>query len=72
MSEKAQFGVLDVSPGAAGTDSDGNKQYMGSERRTENRRKYQERRGEVRFEPGKEDRRQRPGRREDDATSNFW
>ena len=72
MGEKAQFGVMDVSPGAAITDEDGNKQYRGVERRKENRRKEADRRTEVRFEPGKEDRRQTPGRREDDASPTFW
>ena len=72
MGEKAQFGVLDVSPGAATTDEKGNRQYKGVERRKENRRKKSDRRTEVRFEPGKEDRRQNSGRREDDASPTFW
>lgn len=72
MGEKAQFGIMDVTPGAATTDRDGNKQYKGTERRQDNRRQYQDRRAEVRFEPGKEDRRQVPGRREDDESVSFW
>ncbi len=72
MGEKAQFGVMDVSPGAASTDADGTKHYKGTERRKDNRRQNQDRRTEVRFEPGKEDRRQNPGRREDDAAPTFW
>lgn len=72
MAEKAQFGTLDISPGAAGTDDSGNKQYKGMDRRKDNRRQYQERRAEVRFEPGKEDRRQDPGRRDDDGGASFW
>lgn len=72
MGEKAQFGTLEISAGAAVKDNDGNKKYMGPERRRDNRRKNKDRRAEVRFEPGKEDRRQLPGRRDDDATPNFW
>ena len=72
MGEKAQFGTLDTSPGAATTDTKGKKQYMGTERRRTNRREQADRRTEVRFEPGKEDRRQNPGRREDDASPTFW
>ena len=72
MGDKAQFGTLDISPGAAVTDDAGNKKYVGTERRRENRRQKQDRRVDVRFEPGKEDRRQRSGRREDDATPTFW
>lgn len=72
MGEKAQFGVLDVSPGATTKDDKGKTQYKGTERRRENRRKSSDRRTEVRFEPGKEDRRQNPGRREDDASPTFW
>lgn len=72
MGEKAQFGTLEISPGAAATDDTGNKKYMGSERRRDNRREHHDRRTEVRFEPGKEDRRQNPGRREDDAAPTFW
>lgn len=72
MGDKAQFGTLEISPGAATTDGSGNKAYKGKERRTENRRQQSDRRTDVRFEPGKEDRRQHPGRREDDAAPTFW
>ena len=72
MAEKAQFGALEVSPGAATMDDDGNKQYKGIERRKDNRRQNLDRRTDVRFEPSKEDRRQNPGRREDDAAPTFW
>jgi hypothetical protein len=47
------------------------KKYLGIERRMENRRKARERRVDVRFEV-KVDRRQNPGRREEDASAKFW
>lgn len=40
--------------------------YLGPERRREPRRKSRDRRIDIRFEPDKEDRRQKPGRRKDD------
>jgi hypothetical protein len=72
MGDKAQFGTLEIAPGAAVTDDTGNKKYMGAERRRDNRRQQQDRRIDVRFEPSKEDRRQNPGRREDDSVATFW
>jgi hypothetical protein len=47
------------------------KKYLGIERRMENRRKAKERRVDVRFEM-KNDRRQKPGRREEDAPAKYW
>ena len=46
--------------------------YKGPERRRENRRKTSDRRHDVRFEPGKEDRRKGPGRRKADRDGNLW
>lgn len=45
---------------------------MGQERRRKNRRVAQDRRGDVRFELTKTERRQSDGRRENDATIRFW
>lgn len=72
MSEKAIFGELDHSPNAVATSSDGEKKYMGQERRKDNRRSGIDRRTDVRFEPGKDDRRQNHGRRHDDNSPTFW
>ena len=59
-----------------GTNADGNKvgkkKYLGPERRLENRRKQQDRRGEVRFDTKGSDRRESEGRRADDQTPKFW
>lgn len=41
--------------------------YTGPERREENRRKKSDRRTDIRFEPDKEDRRRKPGRRKTDG-----
>jgi hypothetical protein len=61
-------------PGTPSSDptKKGARKYMGPERRRENRRKQQDRRGEVRFDPGSSDRRQSQGRREDDESPKFW
>lgn len=48
------------------------KKYLGIERRRDDRRKAQDRRGDVRFDLTKSDRRQNLGRREDDAMPTFW
>lgn len=46
--------------------------YNGMERRFVIRRSGVDRRQEVRFEIGKDDRRQTEGRRDDDSTPKFW
>lgn len=46
--------------------------YKGAERRREHRRKYKDRRVEMRFEMDKPDRRVCPGRRADDAKAKLW
>ena len=48
------------------------KKYLGIERRREDRRQAQDRRGDVRFDLNKSDRRENEGRREDDAMLKFW
>jgi hypothetical protein len=74
MGERAQFEVRDVGTGASGGEGTADKKkYMGIERRRENRRTGMDRRTEVRFEPGKDDRRKNWGRRHDDETGHaFW
>ncbi len=72
MSERAVFGELDHSPNAVQSDSKGATKYMGQERRKNNRRSGIDRRTDVRFEPGKDDRRQNHGRRHDDNSPQFW
>lgn len=72
MSDKrAQFEARDLSPKVE-YNSEGEQVYKGPERRRNNRRKGSDRRDEVRFELGKDDRRQQPGRRKDDKGPKFW
>jgi len=52
--------------------NDGEKLYTGPDSRRQVRRKTAERRMEIRFEPGKEDRRKNPGRRKGDNASKMW
>lgn len=72
MSDKAKFDSRDVSIGSSSPTDKGGKKYMGIERRKVNRRSGLDRRTEVRFEPGKDDRRKNHGRRADDNTPEFW
>ncbi len=73
MSEKASFYSKDLGEGdALIRETAGGKEYMGVERRHNIRRKNEDRRGDVRFDLSKEDRRQNQGRREDDHTPDFW
>ncbi len=73
MGEKAVFEVRDVDPGSSSpTCQDGEKKYMGPERRRNTRRSGKDRRTDVRFEPGKDDRRKNYGRRHDDNGPQFW
>ncbi|TXS89564.1 hypothetical protein FV139_19955 [Parahaliea maris] len=53
-------------------EENGEQKYTGPERRKDDRRKTQDRRTEVRFDPGKQDRRQKQGRRKGDKTPKFW
>lgn len=72
MSDKAKFEVKDVGTGSSSPSGKGGKKYMGVERRRTDRRSGMDRRTDVRFEPGKDDRRKNRGRREDDNTPQFW
>ncbi len=69
--EKATFESRDVT-GLTPSKDDEEKTYLGPERRHVNRRTGKERRDEVRFELGKEDRRKNHGRRENDSGPDFW
>ena len=69
--EKATFESRDVT-GLTPSKDDEDKTYLGQERRRVNRRQGKERRGEVRFEFDKEDRRKNHGRREKDSGPDFW
>lgn len=68
---KATFDSRDLT---GPTDSSNKKlhEYMGLDRRRVNRRVAQDRREDVRFEFGKEDRRSSHGRRENDQGPDFW
>ncbi len=68
-SSKAEFETRD--PGNPFASSDTDPAYKGPERRKEHRRSGQDRRGEVRFDLTG-DRRQKMGRRADDANVNYW
>ncbi len=70
--DKASFFARDPSPFASDGAATGKKKYMGVERRRFNRRALEERRGEIRFELSKEDRRNSTGRRENDSDTKFW
>ena len=72
MGVRAQFEARDLSPYAVRIERSGRTKYLGVERRSANRRCGLDRRTDVRFEPGKEDRRQNNGRRDDDGTPTFW
>jgi putative secretion ATPase (PEP-CTERM system associated) len=69
---RPRFEARDPSLPAAGSDTRNPKKYMGHERRRGHRRSGEDRRGDIRFEIGKEDRRKAPGRRRDDKTPDFW
>ncbi|MBM67862.1 MAG: hypothetical protein CME43_00085 [Haliea sp.] len=72
MSDKPTlFEARDLSP-AFCADRQGNKKYAGPDRRRLDRRSNTDRRATVRFDPQNEDRRLRPGRREDDTVLRFW
>lgn len=72
ISEKASFYSRDANPGTNDVSKKDKKKYMGVERRRDNRRKAQDRRGDVRFDVTKSDRRQSDGRREGDSSPKFW
>ena len=70
--EKALFEAREVSPPSSEEEDKTLKKYIGPERRRDNRRAGKDRRDEVRFELGKEDRRQSQGRRRGDKNPKFW
>ena len=71
-SDKPLFESREPGPVTASAEHPGSKKYMGQERRRDNRRQSKDRRDDVRFELDKSDRRENPGRREDDAAATFW
>lgn len=66
------FDALESDAAAEHADKAGARKYAGPERRRENRRKQQDRRGEVRFDTKSSDRRESQGRRADDTSPKFW
>ena len=75
--EKASFYSRDPGTSAEGVEEGAKegakkKPYEGIERRRQNRRQAKDRRGEVRFELDKDDRRKSHGRRQDDNSPDFW
>ncbi|MFV8818047.1 hypothetical protein [Haliea sp. E17] len=72
MGDKAIFEVRDLDPGTSSAEVKDGKKYMGIERRKQNRRSGMDRRTDVRYEPGKDDRRKDHGRRHDDNGPQFW
>jgi hypothetical protein len=71
-SNKASFYARDPAPATSDTSKLNWKKYMGEERRRKNRRVALDRRGDVRFDLTKTERRQADGRRANDATIKFW
>jgi hypothetical protein len=70
--DKPLFESLDTHPASFDSEEPGEKKYMGPERRRDNRRKAVDRRVDVRFELKASDRREKDGRRQDDASVKFW
>jgi len=70
--DKATFYARDPSPSSNGGEATVKKKYMDVEQRRFNRRAVEDRRGEIRFELSKEDRRNDAGRRENDSHQKFW
>lgn len=73
MGDKAVFESRDLSAPFQRKSADGDKTYLGVERRRADRRSGHDRRESVRFDNGvSSERRENPGRREDDKTLRFW
>ena len=70
--DKATFYARDPSPSSNGGEATIKKKYMDVEQRRFNRRAVEDRRGDIRFEPSKEDRRNDTGRRENDSHQKLW
>jgi hypothetical protein len=71
-SERASFYSRDPERFIRDVADPSKKKFTGIERRLNYRRKAQDRRVDVRFDPTKTDRRENDGRREDDASPKFW
>lgn len=71
-SEKASFYSRDPDRVIRDKADPRKKKYLGVERRRTNRRRAQDRRGDVRFDLTKADRRQIQGRRADDMAPKFF
>ena len=71
-SEKASFYSRDPDRFIRDKSDPKKTKYIGIARRRDNRRKAQDRRGDVRFDLTKTDRRQCEGRRADDAAPKFY
>jgi len=69
---KSTFESKDTTLPAFGSQDCHSVQYMGTERRAENRRTGIDRRGDVRFDLEAKDRRQCPGRRSGDEAAARW
>ena len=70
--DKALFESHDTGPATSEINEAHVKKYMGQERRRVDRRQSSDRRVDVRFEVDKNDRRQKNGRRHNDAAPKFW
>lgn len=70
--DKALFGSRDTSPFTSGISDVPGKKYTGQERRRVDRRQQADRRDDVRFDLNTSDRRQKDGRRHNDAATKFW
>ena len=70
--DKSIFEARDPGPVTHHVENKNAKKYMGPERRRDNRRVKNDRRGDVRFDLKASDRRENPGRREDDKLPKFW
>jgi hypothetical protein len=69
---RAAFHSRDPNPHSIDTNDPSNKNYMGEERRKQNRRDTMDRRGDIRFELLASDRRENTNRRETDRDHKFW
>lgn len=72
VKERASFYSRDPRAFSSHTEDPETREYAGQERRKRDRRSTPDRRTEVRFEPGKDDRRQTDGRRKGDKQPKFW
>ncbi|RLA45120.1 MAG: hypothetical protein DRQ97_10260 [Gammaproteobacteria bacterium] len=71
-SDKAVFGSYETNPVTYDPDDLHTRKYKGPEKRRSDRRQEADRRGDVRFDLNASDRRQKDGRRHNDAAPKFW